>query len=85
MLYCPKREEINPRDLGLGKTQGEVEFFILKQIKTSSIQVPFQGGSRNRGGDGGGGGGCCLITKYSQINFLNNTNKKLLPTSPFIE
>jgi len=25
MLYCPKREEINPRDLGLGKTQGEVE------------------------------------------------------------
>ena len=24
MLYCPKREEINPRDLGLGKSQGEV-------------------------------------------------------------
>jgi len=25
MLYCPRREEINPRDLGLGKTQGEAE------------------------------------------------------------
>ena len=26
MLYCPRREEINPRDLGLGKTQGEVRW-----------------------------------------------------------
>ena len=41
MLYCPKREEINPRDLGLGKTQGEVKFYILKQIKTSSILTKF--------------------------------------------
>ena len=42
MLYCPKREEINPRDLGLGKTQGEVKFYILKQkIKTSSTLTKF--------------------------------------------
>ena len=37
MLYCPKREEINPRDLGLGKSQGEVRglnvFFYKSNIK----------------------------------------------------
>ena len=37
MLYCPKREEINPRDLGLGKSQGEVRglniFFYESNIK----------------------------------------------------
>ena len=35
MLYCPKREEINPRDLGLGKSQGEVRgsnVFFINQI-----------------------------------------------------
>ena len=37
MLYCPKREEINPRDLGLGKVRGrcvdQMSFFYKSNIK----------------------------------------------------
>ena len=38
MLYCPKREEINPRDLGLGKSQGEVRGSNVFLFNKSNIK-----------------------------------------------